>query len=307
MKFIFNKLFKAITPQVLSLALAISTGILCSEISNEKTWSTSSLVKGSLIVAFISFALNICLTICYFKKEMEDKNLQSTISKQTNIIQKQQIKYENLLNACGDIGAELTKSSEDIYEVVKSAKTTGHINLHHWNKKSFYDFICRSLHEYICGFSMQSGDFSVSIITRSYHDDETFYFMISRSLKSKGKPKIYLNEISESIAKNYFYGKLFIKNNPEPIILNKEEIDHNFFFSSTSSANKNKYSQYIGIPVFCSGNNMIALLQIIAHKNSIISKNEKELEQIISTILSLYSNLILLGDKIEKIMLVYDN
>lgn len=49
---------------------------------------------------------------------------------------------------------------------------------------------------------------------------------------------------------------------------------------------------------------MIALLQIIAHKNCIIYSDKDKLGKLIESIGMVYSNFALLGDKIEKVSLI---
>lgn len=84
--------------------------------------------------------------------------------------------------------------------------------------------------------------------------------------------------------------------------MNKEEIQKNFFFNNETD--KTKYNQYVGIPIYCPGNNMIALLQIIAHKDCIIYSDKDKLGKLIESIGMVYSNFALLGDKIEKVFLM---
>lgn len=137
------------------------------------------------------------------------------------MIEKQEKAFLYLLETFNDLWSEFMRSSEKIYKLVKNAQDTGRIRFDSWNKRNFYDFICDSLHEYICKVDEKGDDFSVSIITKDTIGRSNVFFMMSRSRKSKGTPKIYNKEIYEKDAKKYFYGQLFNSNNSDFVILNK--------------------------------------------------------------------------------------
>lgn len=275
--------------------MSILTGILTSIICESGVLEHSVISCVLIITIVLLLASDILLTIAYAKREENLEEMQCQIEKQEKT-------FLYLSETFNDLGSEFMRSSEKIYKVIKNAKDTGQIRLDSWNKCNFYDFICDSLHEYICKIAEKGDDFSVSIITKDTSGKSNMFFMISRSRKSKGTPKIYNKEIYEKNAKKYFYWKLFDLNNSEFVILNKEEIQKNFFFSNETDIAK--YNQYIGIPIYCPGNNMIALLQIIAHKDCIIYSDKDKLGKLIENIGMVYSNFALLGDKIEKVFLM---
>ena len=145
-------------------------------------------------------------------------------------------------------------------------------------------------------------DFSVSVIVAQEPNGkkkQKKLLMLSYDGYNKTKPHIFNSPITLSAAKNYFYAKLFKTENPEvTYLMDSQEIDSKFFFKGPHI--QGKYSQYIGIPIFCDGNKMIGLLQIVAHNNSIISSDEKEMKDIINSYCIAYLNFILFAEKVEK-------
>lgn len=302
MNFIYNKRFKNSYFPISAVIMSILTGILTSVICGDGIFVHPNLFSVLLIMIILLLTSDILLTIAYAKREETLEEKQREINTQKDLIEKQEKAFFYLLETFNDLGSEFMRSSEKIYKVVKNAQETGRIRLDSWNKRNFYDFICDSLHEYICKVAEKGDDFSVSIITKDTRGRSNVFFMMSRSRKSKGTPKIYNKEIYEKDAKKYFYWNLFNSNNSDFVILNKKEINENFFFNNETD--KKKYNQYIGIPIYCPGNNMIALLQIIAHKDCIIYSDKGKLGKLIENIGMVYSNFALLGDKIEKVFLM---
>lgn len=302
MSFIYNKHFKILYFPISAVLMSIFTGILTSVICNGDILTHPNLFRLSMIMIIVLLLFDVLLTIAYAKREESIEEKQLEINEQKDLVQKHQKAFSSLSETFNDLGSEFMRSSEKIYEVTKNAQNTGQIRLDSWNKRNFYDFICDSLHEYICKIAEIGDDFSVSIITKHKKEKSNVYFMMSRSRKSKGTPKIYNKEIYEKNAKKYFYGKLFNLNSSEFVILDKEEIQKKFFFDNESD--KAKYNQYIGIPIYCPGNNMIALLQIIAHNDCIICSDKDNLRALTENIGIVYSNFALLGDKIEKVFLI---
>lgn len=302
MTFIYNKYFKNFYFPISAVLMSILTGILTSIVCGDGIFAHPNLFSVLTIMIILLLTSDILLTMAYAKREENLEEKQCEINTQKDLIEKQEKAFLYLSETFNDLGSEFMRSSEKIYEVIKNAQDTGQIRLDSWNKRSFYDFICDSLHEYICKIAEEGDDFSVSIITKDTRGKSRVFFMMSRSRKSKGTPKIYNKEIYEKNAKKYFYGKLFDSNNSEFVILNKEEIQKNFFFNNETD--KTKYNQYVGIPIYCPGNNMIALLQIIAHKDCIIYSDKDKLGKLIESIGMVYSNFALLGDKIEKVFLM---
>ena len=91
--------------------------------------------------------------------------------------------------------------------------------------------------------------------------------------------------------------KQFIDNNPKiNVLADKDSISRVF------DKYKDSYNQYIGIPICSKGNNMISLIEIVAHQDSIIAKNRSDILEIVNKHVICYQYFALLAHKIEKNM-----
>lgn len=209
--FIYNKWFKTIYPIISSVAIAIFTGVIGSEISGNQTWGSSKLLQASIVIVVILLITDTVLAILYFKREEDLKEKQAQIDEKNNIIDQQKKDFDYLLGAFSSLGIEFLKSSEKMYQVITNAKTNGEIRLDAWNKNEIFSFVCDSLHDYICKIAEIGNDFSVSIIVKNKTKRKCVFLMEARSVNSKGTPNMYHMPVSDKKAKGYYYYKMFKK------------------------------------------------------------------------------------------------
>ena len=101
---------------------------------------------------------------------------------------------------------------------------------------------------------------------------------------------------------SYHDADLFKKSKADiEVLKNKDEIGNAFLFGK--SANRDKYSQYIAIPIFCADRKMIGLLEITCLNETYLAVSERELKEIASKYFGPYTFLILLLHKLEKALL----
>ncbi len=299
MEFLDNKYIKAILPAVCALA----TGICGNAVfSIDNIWWKAVCI---IVIALFSI-FDILLIIRYTKTEQGQ--LEKINDLEQDVITKEK-KIETLTRhekGFKDTFDGLEKCFDDnaskIYNLVKNARAKKVIDFNIWNYRNICDFVCASLHNLLVSLAETGKDFSVSVIVSQEppgKKKQKKLLMLSYDGYNKTKPHIFNSAITLSSAKNYFYAKLFKSENPEvTCLMNSDEINSKFFFKDSSK--QGKYSQYIGIPIFCDGNKMIGLLQIVAHNNSIISSDEKEMWEIINSYCIAYSNFILFAEKVEK-------
>jgi len=300
MEFFDNKYIKAVLPAI----CAFITG-LC---GNAVFSVSSTFWKSTCIILLVIFGIfDILLIIRYTKVEQgwleKIINLEyegNEKDKKIEILTKHEKGFKdtfNRLERCFDDNAN------KIYNLVKNARTKGVIDFNIWSYKNICDFVCSSLYKLLVALAENGENFSVSVIVSEEPIGKKKHkklLMLSYDGYNKTKPNIFNRALTLDSAKKYFYAKLFISENPEvTCLMNSREIDSKFHFKENSSK-RGKYSQYIGIPIFCDGNKMIGLLQILAHGNSIISSDEKEMWDIINSYCIAYSNFILFAEKVEK-------
>lgn len=179
----------------------------------------------------------------------------------------------------------------------KVKEKIGHAEITDWDSVgSHCDTICKIVFDFIRNIALQGDEFSVSVFFKRTVNDENEYNMLSRTSYDKHNPASYKVFRPEKEVEHYYFKKLFDQAKTRPAILPTKEAIKIAFHNCDGV----DYSQYVGIPVACLGNKMIAILQIVSYGDSLIAKNEKTIEKIVNDYLCTYANLILLADKTEN-------
>lgn len=292
-----NKYFRVISQSLLGIAIGLTGNAFFS--------NANEILKTVFICLFVVFLLaEIGLSIYYV---YHDKKEQTELEdKQSKIERLQQdLAEEKKINATfSQLIEDLSKCYEPcatkIYKLIENARETKNIDLNIWNHHEVSDFVCSELYQLIKSLAKQGEDFSVSyIIPEKDKKSKTHYFMISYDGNETAKPHIYNHSIPKKEADKYYFAKLFKKNNPAvSYLMDSQEVAVAFYYADPND--KGKYSQYVGIPVYCSGHNMIGLLQIVAHNNSTITSERAQMERIVNKYVMGYANLILFAEKVQK-------
>lgn len=187
-------------------------------------------------------------------------------------------------------------TADNLYQEIKRIKNDEHTEIIDWGIiETYCDKICNTLFEYIKKISKKGKLFSVSIIFKMNKDSKEGYIMPSRYTSDKHKPKIYRNFEQKDKYENYCFHVLFENDSTNyKICMNKEELKQNF------ENYKPDYSQYVGIPICCTGGKKIALIQVVAYKDSIISDSKESLESLITELFVPIANSVFLINKIEN-------
>lgn len=116
---------------------------------------------------------------------------------------------------------------------------------------------------------------------------------------TRSGPKIR-GQIRPVEADGYHDASLFLSASDQPDIqLDKEALGNVF-----KNGDKNDYTQYLGIPVFCLAQDrttkMVGLLQIICHGASILAEREEDIKSIANTFFTPYAYMFLLLYKMDK-------
>lgn len=293
-----NKYVRAIVPSILAILIGITGNVFFADMGT--TWGTIA-----LCVFAICLIVEIVLTVYYVKSDKEEKDLiqnkDDEIKKLSNEL-KEEKRLKNLFSGLlEDLNTCYNSSAEKIYSLVDNAKKTQTIDLHIWNYHNITDFVCTELYKLVKNLAEKGGDFSVSYIATQNNpkNGKIDYLMFSYDGSEKAKPYLYNHSIPQKLAKNYYFAKMFKKNNPAvSYLMDAQTVSDHFYYSNPIE--KGKYSQYIGIPVFCSGHHMIGLLQVIAHRGSVIAEDLATAEQLVNKYIMGYANLILFAEKIQK-------
>ena len=197
----------------------------------------------------------------------------------------------------------LIKSFADsIYKMVNSK--IGHAEIADWaTVKNHCDIICNIVYDFIRSTALRGDEFSVSVFFKRTLNEENQYIMLSRTSYDNHNPASYNVFRTEEEVKSYYYKRLFDEARTWPAILSTKETIHSAFYNCDGV----DYSQYVGIPIACLGNKMIANLQIVSYNDSLIAKNKEDIQKLVDDYLWVYANLILLADKVENAVSSFSN
>lgn len=269
------------------------------------SWYFSGSTNNYPIVKWIAFGLGVLVFVSlwyYGKQEAKQKkaHVQSEeLEKQLDERNKQISLLEGHMAALGDAcstASELTAScANELYQSVK--KLRGHSEIQDWPLvRGTCDQICLTLYELVRKLAYCGDHFSVNFIFKKTQNGKTGFTMLSRKAYKASPPKLFNDFAPESEVMNYHYKHLFDLSPSRPdFLFTQEEISA--VFKKTDNV---KYSQYIGIPISCAGNRMVALLQIVAYDDSKLADTREDFEKLYDKYFCMFSNLALLTDKVEN-------
>ncbi len=187
-------------------------------------------------------------------------------------------------------------TADNLYQEIKRIKNDEHTEIIDWSMiETYCDKICKTLFDYITGIAKKGNLFSVSIIFKMKKGTKEGYFMPSRSYSDKHTPKMYRNFEPKEQYENYCFHTLFENASTKyKIYMNTEELKQDF------ENYKPDHSQYIGIPICCTGGKKIALIQVVAYRDSLISDSKESLKSLVTELFVPIANSIFLIDKIEN-------
>ncbi len=194
-------------------------------------------------------------------------------------------------------------TADNLYQEIKRIKNDEHTEIIDWSLiETYCDKICKTLFEYITKIAKKGKLFSVSIIFKTNKNSKEGYIMPSRYNSDRHTPRIYRNFESKEKYENYCFHALFENTSTNyKIYMNKEELEQHF------ENYKPDYSQYIGIPICCTGGKKIALIQVVAYKDSVISDSQESLESLITELFIPIASSVFLVNKIENSLQILNN
>lgn len=297
-KWLENKVVKVFFVYVLPLLI----GGLFSALGSWD-YTKDSLFFGKLGILVICVGIYIYTTMQYLKyeKEKDDRINQLTEKledkeKEIKMLSKEK---NSLAKGTRELSTLCLDSSNSINELSKNL-LNGEMTLEVWNFKKVATGICNSVYEVLCEVCKPFDDFTVNIVL----DDIT-----ARGKKKnvtmiahKGKYEKYPGKFEEKMYynknKSFYAVKLFKSNSTDiKILTTKEEVNEKFVYVDEEHP---EYAQYVGIPIVCSGNKMICLLQICAFKNDKIGNDKNEILDIIMTYIIPFIQFALMNYKVEK-------
>ena len=123
--------------------------------------------------------------------------------------------------------------------------------------------------------------------------------MMAHSSPQTAKPDVYDQEELLSECK-YQYARIIRDRKRDIFVLEDTSKIMQIFYKKKPETDLSKYSQYIAIPVICSSNKFLGVLQVTTKHNYKIMNTDVELEKFSETYLTPFIELLILVEKIKK-------
>lgn len=288
----------------ISLILTVGIGLIGSALGNwnyrEDKYFIIKLV--GLIILAVLFMIFSILSYKYDKMEgnaIQEKNEKIVILEQKNRELRKEIEvYEESHIA---MAAIFEKSAQDINETANSIMNQKEITFNIWNFKKECKWICEKVLNIVEELSIKDGEYAVSIfqINPLAKGKTKGITMIAHSSKYGNTPDVYETSLTFRNNSDFFAVKLFKKCKHDIVVLiDKNEVNEKFVYKDEN--NHPDYSQYIAMPIHCSGNEMLSLLQIVAFGEAKIGNTKAEIMDKLNKYIFPYTRLGLMMYKYEK-------
>lgn len=245
-----------------------------------------------LLIIFIAF-------IIYYGKQENDINKE--ILKLKNTI----FSINKLLGLNSQIVISIINLLEnwnrDINKIANDIKKSGVANEKDWDYEKICTDICISCKEAIIKFTETNNNTDISVAFIKYYksNNNEYVKMIAHSSPQTAKPDVYDKEelLQECM---YQYAKMIREQKRTIFALENTEKIKQYFYKKKPETDLSKYNQYIALPVICSKNKYLGILQITTKYNYSIMKTNLDLEKFGETYITPFVELLILVEKIEK-------
>lgn len=275
-------------PQVKSVTLGLLTLIIGALCSSFGSWIPSEVPHFFFRVLFLVILsiLYVGLLIFYGSNEINNRRAAEENSKQIAALEKF---ASNIMSICNDNATKVNRC-------IRKMKKHGTIDLDLWNFNSACMDACKIIYDHICS-CCGSNDIAVAYIRLA--EDKPLaseVYMNGYANRNNSPPSIFMarRRIDIDEAKNYHDVDLFRQNKADiDIMIGSDTINDAFSYMSKESRSKNKgkYSQYVGIPVFCDNQKMVGLVEVVGYHDAKLGLNEQEIKELASKFLVPYSYL----------------
>ena len=295
-------IFRAVFITIIPLVIGVVDN--CSDWKNADGRWNNILTNGKIIViVLVVIYIAYIIYMAYYEYKRADLEKSIGELKFENEKQLERIDtYDKILDSLCNI---INISQRQINELSKEIVSNENLDLLNWNFNSVATYICNDVVDILKKISKNGTDITANIYIKKNINKgrkaQTYIKMISHSGGLNSPPKILYMDLLLSKRKDWQYAKIFLNNNPKITIYHsEEEIKKNFKYNGSINSYDGEYTQYIGIPISCSGGNILSSLEIISHHGTIIADSKEEILELINKYIIVYRNFALLSHKIEK-------
>lgn len=286
--------------------LLIGIPTIISGIGIIMTLDILSAFKNIFVLSTIILLVVFIIIVIYYARFENGENVKyQELTKEANNLKATITSINKLLNAHNSIVTSFVDLLEpwatNINKIANDISAKGTANEKDWDYEQICTDICISCKKMIKHFTGITNDTDISVAFVKYypHANGDFVKMIAHSSPPTAKPDIF--DVQESLADcQYQYAKL-IKNKTRTIfVLENNEKIKNTFYRKHPETDLSQYSQYIAIPIVCSRNKYLGVLQITAKYNYQIMPSDVDLKKFSETYVTPFVEMFILIEKIQK-------
>lgn len=284
-----------VKPSVKSILLGVLVILIGSISSSLGNWTLENnpyffLKLGIAILLFVIYIFFLGFYATY----------ETNLVKINSIYKSQNDAYERAMT---DLVSICEQTSRNVNKIIHNIKDKDDHALDKWSFDIECQLVCEKIWAFLSTLTNEK-KFGVSYIRLLEESvNEESIKMIACWNDTLRSPTIY-NKERNKIQDPYHDAYLFKINSSDiEILFNKTEIDKRFHYNNPEDQSSNKYSQFIGIPIFCNkdkGGKMVGLLEVVCFNGATLGNSIEEVDELVSKYLVPYSFLLLLLHKLEK-------
>lgn len=266
----------------LTVLIGISTNFSGWNSASEKSFLLLLIVIGTIYLALLGF---------YAKEETNNNKVLELLNNEVS-------SYEEI---CISSISIIEETANDLNNIIYNLQKKEEIDLRIWNFDKACKLICMQIFLFL-NKATKKKNYLVNYVKIDITGEAESIILNAYANRDRSKPSIFGKKRKFSDENGYYDTVLFNKNESDIVTECDKEV-LNKMFKEGKGRDKQKYEQYIGIPVFCNDTKMIGLLQVLSVKDGSLGKNKDELKEFASKYLIPYTKLFLLAYKIEKLIL----
>lgn len=281
--------------------IVVFAGPIIFEITNQVT---GDWVKDGKVAISIGKFITILIGTTYFivlsyitYKEKKDENVVTNLRLRLKNLEKKNDVYNNNAKSLCDI---LSYTTEKTRNQISDFGKKKEIDTSFINATNAATIVCECIYKNIIELLEQHQDVTVNYYRKYIGEDGKKYTEMIAHEGYNTTPKYYMiARLLKIDKKSYYCEKLLDNNNPDIVFLStKEEVAKAFGIQTE----KCKYNQYAGIPIRrYASNEKVALIEIVAHNNSIIWNDIEEVRAFVQCHCGMFEEYFLLIDMLVNL------
>ncbi len=295
-----NMILIGIPTIISALGIIMTLDILC---------NLKNIIIFFTIILLIIF---ICFVIYYSKLEKNEKDKINELCNENEELKTTITSIRNLLNTNNSIVTSFVSIIEpwtaSINKIANDIKNRGKANEKDWDYEKICTDICVGCKDTIKQFIPNSNDtdLSVGFIKYLSEANKEYVKMIAHSSPPTAKPDIF--DVQELLTEcKYQYAKLIRDKTRSILALEDNDKIRQYFYKKHDTTDLSKYTQYIAIPILCSKNKVLGVLQITTKYGCKIMESDIDLIKFAETYVTPFVELLILVEKIQKGIFIKPN